>query len=222
MGTPGELTYELLPMVEGEAVELFADRARLLHADFKVDDGNRGLVAQIVERLERIPLAIEVAAARIDVLGLDGIARRIGDALAVPALRAAIEWSWELLDGSPYHSYRTEDLAVVDPEAGWGVDGDGRVHRTTDGGETWAQTTTLPVYLRSVEFVSRSRGWAGTIGTTGTDRKLYETRNGGLTFQDVSHRLAGRISGVCSLFAVDEHFVYWTSWDRGTVSRVPK
>jgi predicted ATPase/Tfp pilus assembly protein PilF len=98
LGTPGEMTYELLPMVEAEAIELFADRARLLRSDFKVSSNNRAVVAHAVERLERIPLAIELAAARIDVLGLDGILERLGDALAVPALRSAIEWSWELLD----------------------------------------------------------------------------------------------------------------------------
>ncbi len=97
LGTDGELAYEVLPLIEAEAVDLFCDRARLVRPDFQVDERCRASVADIVRRLDRVPLAIEVAAARIDVLGLDGIARRLGDALAVPALRAAIQSSWELL-----------------------------------------------------------------------------------------------------------------------------
>jgi predicted ATPase len=91
-----------------EAVRLFVDRARTVRADFRLDESNAIPVAQICARLDGIPLAIELAAARIPTLHPAELSRRLdrrfrlltgGDRLAVErhqTLRAAIDWSYDL------------------------------------------------------------------------------------------------------------------------------
>ena len=102
-----------LPPMEGleqyEAVRLFVDRARLAQPAFSVTGENAPAVAQICARLDGIPLAIELAAARVKVLSVEQIAPRLDDRFrlltggartALPrqqTLRAAIDWSYDLL-----------------------------------------------------------------------------------------------------------------------------
>jgi photosystem II stability/assembly factor-like uncharacterized protein len=113
---------------------------------------------------------------------------------------------WVELDGSPSNQHRIEDISFPDADTGWSVDGAGRVHRTTDGGATWAQTATLGGYLRSTAFASRDLGWVGVLSSS---TKLYEAHDGGFTFADVTGRIEPALEGgVCSLFAVSERVVY--------------
>ena len=93
-----------------EAVALFVDRARAARPDFTLDVRNAPVVADIVARLDGLPLAIELAAARIRLLSLEGIRDRLGSRLGLltggardlperqRTLRSAIEWSYDLLD----------------------------------------------------------------------------------------------------------------------------
>ncbi len=92
-----------------EAVRLFLERAQRVLPAFALTAENAGAVADICRRLDGLPLAIELAAARVVVLSLAQIAARLDDqfALLVPAknitlshhqtLRAAIDWSWDSL-----------------------------------------------------------------------------------------------------------------------------
>jgi predicted ATPase/class 3 adenylate cyclase len=94
---------------ECEAVRLFSDRARALKADFAVDASNATAVGQICRRLDGVPLAIELAAARITAMNPAELGRRLdrrfrlltgGERVAIErhqTLRAAIDWSYELL-----------------------------------------------------------------------------------------------------------------------------
>jgi predicted ATPase len=92
------------------AVQLFAERARAVRPDFEVTPANAEAVVDIVRHLDGIPLALELAAARVKVLSPEQIAARLSDRFrilrggprtALPrqqTLRAAMDWSYELLD----------------------------------------------------------------------------------------------------------------------------
>jgi len=91
------------------SVELFVERAQAANLNFALTDENSNSVAQICNRLDGIPLAIELAAARIKVLSVDEIAARLGDRFSLltagsrtaisrhQTLRATINWSYDLL-----------------------------------------------------------------------------------------------------------------------------
>jgi predicted ATPase len=102
-----------MPMAElaaAPAVALFVDRARAVRYDFALTEGNAAAVAEICRRLEGLPLAIELAAARTRLLDPEELLRRLSrslDALGTGAvdlperqrtLRATVEWSVGLLD----------------------------------------------------------------------------------------------------------------------------
>ena len=93
-----------------EAVRLFLDRAALARPGFTMDEGNAAVVASICRRLDGIPLAIELAAARVQALSVTQIDERLDDRFrfltagrrtALPrqqTLRALVDWSYGLLD----------------------------------------------------------------------------------------------------------------------------
>ena len=90
------------------AVQLFVERVAAIVEDFALTDANAPLVVEICRRLDGLPLAIEFAAARVEVLGVEGLAARLDDSLLVGAgrrtamprhrtLRAVVDWSFGLL-----------------------------------------------------------------------------------------------------------------------------
>ena len=109
LGITGESLFVVPPLDEAPAVRLFADRAAAVSPDFTLDGETRLLVSDIVGRLDGLPLAIELAAARLRTLPLAEISGRLhdrfrlltgGSRTALPrhrTLRAVVEWSWELL-----------------------------------------------------------------------------------------------------------------------------
>ncbi|WP_207935739.1 BTAD domain-containing putative transcriptional regulator [Actinomadura sp. KC216] len=92
------------------AVRLFLDRAGAVRPDFAVDDGNVASVVGICRALDGLPLAIELAAARLRSLPVGEVATRLGDRFRLLSrgdrsapprhrtLRAVVEWSWDLLN----------------------------------------------------------------------------------------------------------------------------
>jgi predicted ATPase len=96
-------------MARAEAVQLFADRARDVSREFALTEASTPVVAEICRSLDGIPLAIELAAARVRILTVEQIRDRLSDALSlltsggrrvVPrhrTLRATIDWSHDLL-----------------------------------------------------------------------------------------------------------------------------
>src|SRR5262249_23526270 len=95
---------------EFESAALFLDRARAPLPGFPLTDENAPTVARICQQLDGIPLAIELAAARVSAFGVEEIASRLDDRFrlltggrrtALPrqrTLRALIDWSYNLLD----------------------------------------------------------------------------------------------------------------------------
>jgi predicted ATPase/DNA-binding CsgD family transcriptional regulator len=141
LGIGGEVTYRVpslelpdlsrLPPVESlcqyEAVRLFIDRATAAVPTFTVTNHNAPSLAQVCHRLDGIPLAIELAAAKIRVLSIEQIAKRLDDRFRLltggsrtalerhQTLRAAIDWSYNLL--SPAEQVLFQRLSVF--VGGW-------------------------------------------------------------------------------------------------------
>ncbi len=128
-------------------------------------------------------------------------------AFVLPVLvRAQGAPQWSLLDASPHHPYRSEDVFFVDPAHGWAVNGAGEVWRTADGGASWEGPTVVSGYLRATGFATPEVGWVGVLFS---DERLYETRDGGQTLTDISGRIQPAIGGgICGIWVVDEQTVY--------------
>src|SRR5215212_4497408 len=109
LGIAGEHVWPVPPIAPNEAVQLFTERAAAVDPAFALTDDNTPAVAEICRRLDGIPLAIELAAARVRVLTPKQIAARLEDRFAIltggartaiprhRTLRAAIDWSFALL-----------------------------------------------------------------------------------------------------------------------------
>ena len=110
LGVPGELSWRVPSLsLADESIELFTDRARHVRPDFVVGGDNSALVAEICQRLDGMPLAIELAAARVRALSLRQIVDSLHDRFRLPTggartavrrqqtLRASVDWSHALL-----------------------------------------------------------------------------------------------------------------------------
>jgi non-specific serine/threonine protein kinase len=148
----GEARYRLAPLAlpdpgdlagaaAAEAVVLFADRARSVDARFALTGEMTSAVARLVARLDGMPLAIELAAARVEALGVAQLLDHLDDRFALLAdadrlaprrqrsLAATVEWSYQLLDETGRRVFRALSVfpgpftlagaqAVAGPDAG--------------------------------------------------------------------------------------------------------
>lgn len=108
LGIYGEHVFPVPPLPPDDAVELLRDRAVALRPDFEVTDGNRAQVRRLCDDLDGLPLAVELAAARLRTLTLDEAVNRLEDRFGLLAsgsrtarphqrtLRGLIDWSHEL------------------------------------------------------------------------------------------------------------------------------
>jgi predicted ATPase/DNA-binding CsgD family transcriptional regulator len=144
IGVTGEATWRVPSLsVADEAIELFGDRARLAQTDFTVTNDNAATVAEICRRLDGVPLAIELAAARVRALSLaemlEGLHDRFrlltgGARTAVrrqQTLRASVDWSHALLTEPERVLFRrlAVFLSGFDLDAAQAVAGGGDVER---------------------------------------------------------------------------------------------
>ncbi len=163
---------EALPPLEAllaiPAVELFVERARARRADFVLRERHAPVVAQLVVGLDGLPLALELAAARMDVLLLPTLARRLGDRLRLltseapdrptrqQSLEAAVGWSYDLLSEAEQRLFRCLGVFVgrVSLDAIFAVvsavgaargagRGDGRVEEAREAGRTLPRLLSL-------------------------------------------------------------------------------
>ncbi|QNS03894.1 BTAD domain-containing putative transcriptional regulator [Streptomyces xanthii] len=113
LGITGEALCPVPPLAAGPAAQLFRDRAAAVRPDFDAaaeDPARVAAIDGICTALDGLPLAIELAAARLRTLTVEELAERLGDRFRVLSrgdrtkaprhrtLRAVVEWSWELLD----------------------------------------------------------------------------------------------------------------------------
>jgi predicted ATPase len=129
LAVAGEARYRLGPLTlpgpdqtgdggGSEAVALFTERACCADARFVLDEQTAAVVAQLVARLDGMPLAIELAAARVEALGVGQLLDRLDDRFALLAgadrlapdrqrsLAATVEWSYRLLDEAGRRVFR--------------------------------------------------------------------------------------------------------------------
>jgi predicted ATPase len=132
LGVSGEREYRLGPLTSPQssynltateaatfpAVQLFVERVTATIEDFALTDANAPLVAEICQRLDGLPLAIEFAAPRVEVLGVKGLAARLDDSLPLlevrhragtprhRTMRAVIGWSYGLLSEDDQRFFR--------------------------------------------------------------------------------------------------------------------
>ncbi len=127
LGINGEAVYRVPSLKEDEATRLFIERATKADSRFRATESNASFIAQICSRLDGIPLALELAAARVKLFSPQQIAERLDDRFklltggsrtALPrqqTLRALIDWSYQTLNGTEQRTLRR--LAVF--SGGW-------------------------------------------------------------------------------------------------------
>jgi predicted ATPase len=132
LGVEGELSWQVPPLslpkaepaptaaalARSDAVTLFEQRAQLVRPSFRVSDENAAGILWICRRLDGLPLAIELAAARMRIMSAAQLAERLDDIFAVlvggarsapprhQALRATLDWSHDLLDADERAVFR--------------------------------------------------------------------------------------------------------------------
>jgi predicted ATPase/transcriptional regulator with XRE-family HTH domain len=156
LGVPGELEYLLVPLsipetghaqdlerlARFEAIDLFVQRTRAISAEFRLTEHNAAAVAEICRRLDGLPLAIELAAARSRALPPAALLARLGRRLPIPTgapisaaerqqtLEHTIAWSYALLAANEQRLFRAlsvfHDGWTLDAAEGliWHLDGD--------------------------------------------------------------------------------------------------
>ena len=109
LGIPGEVLVPVGGLAPAAAAELFVDRARAVRPGFLAGRAGRRVIEDICRRLDGLPLAVELAAARLRALPLATLAERLDDRFrllsrgartALPrqqTLRAVVDWSYDLL-----------------------------------------------------------------------------------------------------------------------------
>jgi predicted ATPase len=108
LGLPGEQTYALAPLPGTEATELFTRRAEAAKSGVALTAEDRAAIAPLVKLLDGLPLAIELAAARVRVMSPRTLLAHMGERFRLLAstagrrdrqatLRATFDWSWDLL-----------------------------------------------------------------------------------------------------------------------------
>jgi photosystem II stability/assembly factor-like uncharacterized protein len=134
---------------------------------------------------------------------------------------------------APIASSRTDDIWFIDPQVGWAVNSDGKIIKTTDGGNSWEVQYSAPgLYLRCIGFADANVGWVGTLSPM---RRLLRTSNGGTTWTVVSNLPSIAPVKICGMSVVSDQIVYcsgtndpadtprmikttdggasWTAWD---------
>ncbi len=167
----------LAELVQVESVRLFGERASAAQAGFTVAEGNAASVAEICRRLDGIPLAIELAAARVKELPIEELCRRLDDRFlvltggsrtALPrhrTLRATLEWSYGLLAEEERVLLRR--LAVF--AGGWDLEAAEAVCSGDD-----LQGVLLDLLFRLVDKSLVVLGWRGHAGRYGMLETMRE------------------------------------------------
>ncbi|RDH75942.1 LuxR family transcriptional regulator [Mycolicibacterium moriokaense] len=201
IGVAGETTWRIPSLsLDVDAIELFADRARKVRPDFRVTEDNLTAVTEICHRLDGMPLAIELAAARMRALSVDDIVDSLHDRFRLltggartavrrqQTLRASVDWSHALLTEPERVLFRR--LAVFmggfDLDAAEAVCGDEHIERyqvldqltlLVDKSLVVAESVSGPTRYRFLETVRQygleKLGESGDAATVRTRHRDY-------------------------------------------------
>jgi predicted ATPase len=203
-----------LSIAASEAVQLFTDRARTVRPDFAITDDNAAVIAEICLRLDGLPLAIELAAARLNVFTPSDLLGRLQQRLDVlgaggrdlpdrqRTLWGAIGWSYELLEQAERDVFEmmsifsTTDLTAIESVASSALDSgfvvdtlaslvDKSLVRTDDGGGD-----------RRFSMLLMIKEYAEERLADNPDRDQAVRRAHALHFSGFAHRLEGRLKGL--------------------------
>jgi len=113
--------------------------------------------------------------------------------------------SWKVLPNAPQTGGRHEDVFFVDELRGWVVNLSGEIYKTRDGGFSWErQLNNEDASFRSVGFADSMRGWAGTL----RGPLLWQTIDGGATWDTVSTIPEPLPNGICGISVVNDSVIY--------------
>jgi non-specific serine/threonine protein kinase len=206
LNVAGEVTWRVpslslaADIAHSEAMQLFVERARASLDDFALSEDNAAAVAEVCQRLDGIPLAIELAAARVRSLAPAEIAARLDDRFsllttgprsAMPrqqTLRATVEWSYALLAEEERRLFR--GLSVF--AGGW----------TLDAAEAICADPALPesgIFDLLDRLIKRSLVLVETVGA-GTRYRLLET---------LRHYAADKASAAGEAAALADRHLAW-------------
>jgi predicted ATPase/DNA-binding CsgD family transcriptional regulator len=124
LDVPGETVWTVEPLGAEDSRRLFFERARQRRPDFMPDEQTDATIDRLCTRVDRLPLAIELAAGRIGVMSVEeiatGLQARLGELGGAArrssprhrTLRAAMEWSYQLLDPTEQEAFRSLGVFV--------------------------------------------------------------------------------------------------------------
>ena len=142
--------------------------------------------------------------------------------LAIISIQTTLnaQWTWQALPNAPV-SWRFDDMYFLNPQKGWAINPSynylfqnqyGRVFTTNDAGQTWTLLyDSSTTFIRSVGFADDLNGWFGNLGdstATPDTNFLYQTTDGGSTWQAVTNVTGIKPKGICGISVVNDSIIY--------------
>jgi photosystem II stability/assembly factor-like uncharacterized protein len=121
---------------------------------------------------------------------------------------AFTQTGWTVCNAPVFNS-RVDDIFMVNTQTGYAVCGDGKIVKTSNGGDNWTLLLqNSAVYCRAVEFINTQKGFVGGF-SSGMTNILRRTTDGGATWTDLTSLLDPRArKGICGLAVVDSNTIY--------------
>jgi photosystem II stability/assembly factor-like uncharacterized protein len=131
------------------------------------------------------------------------------------SIYSAFSQMWRMLPNSPASvSFRHDDVYFIGEDTGWVCNVDGNIYRTTDAGATWVTQLSQPnTSFRCLGFVNSRKGWSGNLGPgrwspTIDTVPLYETNDGGTTWNPAQNISGTLPKGICGINVIDDSVIY--------------